>query len=441
MNKNHFVRYGTAAEQKYMREYQHTYDGIAINGTILAHIPKAISAFMHKDVNKKFFVDPMTHSFQHELDKITNSKGEIRSSIKKLIEVYGEPIDIILTKNRPIKKTDFNSGNKSSFVENVLNFQCQHITRNIDEEYRPYIDYNQNLRREPSFLIAPYFYLKQNSLDAWLGLNIELLDIAISKKRDFKNKDVYAQMVIDKRLLIDTGKIDDLIRRYSIADGLLYWIDGLDETDANKDELKGIRNLINKYKQQNPTKLIISLYGGYFSELLLNNGLYGIVHGLEYGETRDVVPVGGGIPLSKYYLPELRKRIPAARMLSLLKFLKIDTAKKFHEEICNCKVCKQVVNSEIDDFNNFIKSKPEPITIKYKKSGMVRQIYYPERESKELCLFHYLETKNAEIKRIKKEKKEALIKELNESFKKYIKYFSEDEINYLNLWAEVVECE
>jgi hypothetical protein len=395
---------------------------------------------MHKDVNKKFFVDPMTHSFQHELDKISNVKGEIKSSIKKLIEVYGEPINIILNKNRPIKNTDFTTKNKKSFVQNVLLFQDQHIMRNIDEEYREYIEYDSTLRREPSFLIAPYFYLKQSSIDSWLDLNTELLEIALALKKKFNNKDIYAQVVIDKRLLLNIPKIDDLINQYSIADGLLYWIDGLDETDTNIDELKGIRNLINKYKGKNPTKRIISLYGGYFSELLLNDGLYGIVHGLEYGETRDVVPVGGGIPLSKYYLPELRKRIPAARMLSLLKSLKIDTIEKFHDEICNCKVCMKVVNSNIVDFNDFIRSKPEPKTIRY-SSGRVRQIYYPERESKELCLFHYLEIKNTEIKRIKKEKKTDLIKDLNESYKKYIKYFSEDEINYLNLWAEVVECE
>jgi len=440
MDKNHFLRYGTAAEQKYMREYQHTYDGIAINGTILAHIPKAISAFMHKDVNKKFFVDPMTHSFQHELDKIKNPKGEIKSSIKKLIGAYGEPINIILDKNRPIKNRDFNPKNKSSFVENVLLFQYQHITSNIDEEYRDYIEYDPTLRREPYFLIAPYFYLKQNSLNDWLDLNIELLNIAIDKKKTFKDKDVYAQMVIDKRLLLNENKIDDLIRRYSIADGLLYWIDGLDETEANEDELKGIRNLVSKYTKQNPAKCIISLYGGYFSELLLKDGLKGIVHGLEYGETRDVVPVGGGIPLSKYYLPALKKRIPAAMMLSLLKFLKIDTPQIFHDEICKCKICKKVVVSDINDFNNFIRSKPEPTTIRF-NSGRVRQIYYPERESKELCLFHYLEIKNAEIKGIRREKKEDLIKDLNKSFKKYIKYFSEDEIDYLKLWAKVARCE
>ena len=440
MNKNHFVRYGTAAEQKYMREYQHTYDGIAINGTILAHIPKAISAFMHKDVNKKFFVDPMTHSFQHELDKIKNTKGEIKSSIRKLIQAYGEPIDIILQNNRPVKNTDFNSNNKKSFVQNVLLFQYQHITSNIDEEYRDYIEYDPTLRREPSFLIAPYFYLKQNSLDAWLDLNIELLKIAINKKRNFNDKDVYAQVVIGKRLLLDENKIDDLIKRYSIADGLLYWIDGLDETDTNENELQGIRNLINKYMKQNPTKRIISLYGGYFSELLLKDGLYGIVHGLEYGETRDVVPVGGGIPLSKYYLPELKKRIPAAMMLSLLKFLKIETPQIFHDQICKCKVCKKEISSDINDFNNFIKSKPEPKTIRY-NSGRVRQIYYPERESKELCLFHYLEVKNEEIKGIKRKSKKDLIKDLDESFKKYIKYFSEDEIDYLKLWAKVAGCE
>ncbi len=438
MNKNHFVRYGTAAEQKYMREYQHTYDGIAINGSILAHISKAISAFVHKDTKKKFFIDPMTHSFQHELDKIKNSKGEIKSSIRKLLISYGEPIFRVEAEDRPIRRTDFTKDNKESFVERVLRFQNEHITNNVDEEYRDYIEADPSLRREPSFLIAPYFYLKQSNVDLWLDLNAEFLSISLGLKREFGKKEIYAQLVMDKRLLRDE-RLSTILDQYAKADGLIYWIDGLDETDADESELGTIKDIVKEYHNRYPTKRIISLYGGYFSELLLKDGLYGVVHGLEYGETRDVVPVGGGIPLSKYYLPALHKRIPAATMLSMLRILNISTPRKFHADICNCKVCMRVISSNIDEFNSFIRNKPEPVTIRNRKGGY-REIYYPERESKELCLFHYLETKNAEIKDIKKETKTKLADDLNTSFDKFKRFFAEDEIGYLKLWAKITRA-
>lgn len=264
MNKNHFVRYGTAAEQEYMREYQHTYDGIAINGSILAHISKAISAFVHKDINKKFFIDPMTHSFQHELDKIKNAEGNIKASIKKLMQEYGEPIASVLIKDRPIKKSDFSSASKKTFVENVLRFQNDHIASNVADKYHDYIEWDSSLKREPSFLIAPYFYLKQNNLDSWLDLNIEMLGQALTFKNKFDGKDIYAQLVIDKRLLLDDEIIGSILNQYSKADGLLYWIDGLDETDADENELQHIKDLVKNYKKLNPRKRIISLYGGYF---------------------------------------------------------------------------------------------------------------------------------------------------------------------------------
>lgn len=434
--KKHFLRYGTAAEQKYMKLYRHTYNGIAFNGSILAHISKCISAFVHKDINKDFFVDPMTHAFQHELEKISNSKGEIKSSIQKLIDIYKAPINIILDEFRPIKKTDFNDDNLSDFVNNVLDFQNQHITRCLDDEYRDYIEYLE-IKKEPCFLIAPYFYLKKNTYDTWNDLNLEMIEISLQKKKQFSGKDIYAQLVIGKDLLLDNKKLEKIIREYSKADGILYWIDGLDETQASLEELRAIKKLIKKYKKKNPDKKIISLYGGYFSELLLKEGLYGVVHGLEYGETRDVIPVGGGIPLSKYYLPALKKRIPAEIMLRLLRHLKIGNTRIFHKDICNCKVCKTYIKNDIDDFEEFIRNKPEPKIIKY-KSGRIREIFYPERESKERCLFHYLEVKKNEFETIQKKSKEFLIEELDSAFEKYENSFAADELQYLKDWAEVL---
>jgi hypothetical protein len=437
MPKYHFLRYGTAAEQRYMREFQHTYDCVAINGSMLAHISKGISVFMHRDLDKKFLVDPMTHSFQHRLDKIQNSAGEIKSSIKKLIDIYGTPISTFISR-RPVRNDDFNRNNIPLFVRRVLDFQYVHLKENLDREYAEYVEY-LSLYREPMLLIAPYFYMQKDTFNQWYELNLKLIEEAVRQKDAYK-KNIFAQLVIDKKILGDKEKVRKIINDYSKADGLIYWIDGFDETEADIEELDAVKFLVGLYKKTYPTKQIISLYGGYFSELLLRLGLDGVVHGLEYGESRDVVPVGGGIPLSKYYLPAIRKRIPAATMLRLLKVLRVRTPAQFHSEICKCRVCRINVKKNIEsDFNKFIKSKPDPVLIRYKKSGRIREVFYPERESKELCLFHYLEVKNDEFKAIKRDGINEQLLKLRHAHKKYNQYLPEATGHLIN-WTKALSA-
>ena len=440
MNSKHYLRYGTAADQKYMKKYQHTYDGVALNGTMLAHISKAISVFLHKDlIGKALIIDPMTHAFQHDLDKIKNQYGGIRSSVDKLIEIYGDPVATVINKNsRPVRLADFTDVNINGFIDRVLNFQMNHLKLNLDDKFQEYIEF-YGLYQEPSILVAPYVYLTHSNIDIWRDLNCKFLERSLGMKKKF-NKQIFAQLVINGNLLKDDRKINDLIACLSAADGILYWIDGLDETKASIQELMAIKSLVLEYKNLNPTKQIISLYGGYFTELLLKFGLSGIVHGLEYGENREVVPVGGGIPQSKYYLPPIKKRVAAPTMLGILRFFDINTHKKFHNEICDCEICKKVIKkSPIDeDFNKFIKVKPEPKIIRYKKSGNIREIFFPAKESKELCLFHYLEVKNKEITAIPNKSLESLLQSLLKDHEKFSKYFSEGEIDYLKDWHKVL---
>jgi len=435
MDKLHFLRYGTSAEQKYMREYQHTYDCIALNGTMLAHTSKGIATFMHKDVDKDYFVDPMTHSFQHEIDKIQNASGKVKSSVKKLSQAYGAPVDKVPSKLIPVRDKDFNDKNIKSLANNVLGFQNAHIRNSLDTEYFDYIEY-LGISKEPRFLVAPYFYMQQGTFDQWFNLNNKLIVESMKQKRLHGNKSIYAQLVIDKKVLLDKTKMNEITNAYSKADGLIYWIDGLDETEADEQELAEIKRFVETFKDNNDSKIIISLYGGFYSQLLMKFKLDGVVHGLEYGESRDVVPVGGGIPLSKFYLPAIKKRVTAATMQRLIRLLNI-THKNFHAEICKCKVCKRTIRNNIEkDFYKYIKNKPDPVSIKY-KSGRVREVYYPERESKELCLFHYLEVKNLEFETIDRSGKKKLFNELQNAYDKHNEYMP-DETEHLLRWKKVL---
>ena len=59
----------------------------------VAHAPDGLGGFLlEKTHNPPYLIDPLTHAFQHELSAVTNSEGNVKSSIMKLAEAYGEPI-------------------------------------------------------------------------------------------------------------------------------------------------------------------------------------------------------------------------------------------------------------------------------------------------------------------------------------------------------------
>lgn len=438
----HWLRYGTAAEQKHMIKYKDKYDGIVINASMLAHTAKSISRFIHSEVNNKpYFIDPMTHAFQHDLAKIKNDKNEIKSSIEKLIEEYGNPIKEKIEKGQPVKIDDFNSNNLSDFTLSVLGFQYKHIFASLEDDLKEYVEYMGDYKK-PEFLIAPYFYMTKLNSSQWLPLNEKLINKSLEHKDEF-SKQIFAQLVIDKSFLMDANLMSIVIDKYSKVDGLIYWIDDFDETTASKEELSVILKFVKDYKMKNPNKTIISLYGGYFSQLLLKYDLSGVVHGLEYGEMRAVIPVGGGIPRSKFYLPALRKRINGS-VIAPIVFYESNNAKEFYEKICNCVICKNNIKQDINTKNEVLKSFDEkyllskPIEINY-KNGSSRATEFPLIESKIQCLYHYLEVKYKEFEKIDKIEISSLLSELINDRDDFEQYFSVDEIAYIDRWVDVLK--
>ena len=64
----HFLRYGTNAEQKHFHTdgLETLYDAVVINANMIAFSPDTIANFIvKKTVSKPFFIDPITHAFQH----------------------------------------------------------------------------------------------------------------------------------------------------------------------------------------------------------------------------------------------------------------------------------------------------------------------------------------------------------------------------------------
>jgi hypothetical protein len=466
----HILRYGTNADKKFIDQNNKYYDLLAINGNMLAYTPGALAGFIRKNLlnesDKGFFIDPITHSFQHSLDKIKSyskkeKKQTLKKSIENLIDYYGEPlITHIKTpensekedeKGRPVRAVDFND-HKESFCENVIDFQLNEIKKkNKEKGFLKYLDADdQRLNDfEPDFITPPYFYLNEMSYEEWLELNIEFAEIAVGK---YPERDIFVQLVVSDDIFISQKMRDAIIEKYSTLDvkGVLLWIDDFNEHQASKSKLEVYFNFIKELSQNNLE--IINLYGSFFSIMLtafedeLSFSLAGVGHGMEYGEHRAVVPVGGGIPSSRYYFYPLHRRLRFQTASEYIKSHIIDKAQSpkkedianlYYTEICDCSKCKQIIGKDIDNFFEFESTE----VYEYEVKGVKRQRSYADQETKENCLIHYLESKVEEFEEVEELNLKDLLTLIDNNYDTFLKYGHQDqeELNYLIKWKTVLE--
>ena len=416
----HILRYGTVAEKNHLKKAFSAYDYLSINGNTAAFVSNAIAGFIvekfFSNKEKGYFIDPITYAFQGNIDllfsKAKNSnKNDIKKSIKKLIEIYGLSLEKI--ENRiPIIPEDFISyEDKESFVDKILSFQYNLVYNHINEQgLQKYLNYvapeiSKNLPQfRPKFLIAPYFYLDLQSSNwkRWLSLNVEFIKLAIEKTNQNYKIPIFAQIVISKSLLCDDNALEVVIKSYSQlnCDGFTIWIDDFNEQESSSDELLKFVKLLKGLNN----KPVYNMYGGYFSILLTHKSvglLSGVSHGLEYGESRMVYPVGGGIPVSKYYFFPIHQRLDFTKAYYLLEFEKIidkekdnwGDAKKYYNKICDCEQCKKVINNEMINFVEFESKEFYEVH----RNGHVLRRKKASKETKQNCLYHYLLCKKKEF--------------------------------------------
>ena len=458
MTIKHLLRYGTNAGQKYFHANgsDSLYDAVVINANMIAFSPVALANFVvKKTTSKPFFIDPITHAFQHNQSFICNKNGKIKKSISKLIDKYGEDLKNkvciefekeYLPKKR-LSPNDIDEDFIKSFTQSVLNFQEKVSEEKKAEESKDYIDFaNQEdpsleieTRFEPEFLVAPYFYLDDM---AWLNKNIEM----IKKAKEIESeKEVFAQIVIDKKFIEraamgDTNDFNQIIDSYAEcpADGFLVWVDNYSEHQEIAENLIKYIQLLKGIKNGS-TKKIYSLYGSYFSIMLTHPEigiLDGVCHGLEYGEARAVVRVGGGIPTAKYYFYPLHKRIDEAEMFN---FLTTEKVSNFCQDICDCNVCKTIMSDKdfIKKFNeNF--GNIEESRIKMRSGGFIIR-HYPSTKTKNNSLRHYLLMKHKEFVKIDSDDFDVIKAQLENNYNEYKSYFNSSDTEHLIEWKKALD--
>jgi len=443
MHINHWMTFGTFSEQRFfIYPKKETYSGVIINGNMAVYAPDGLGQFILEKTDKlKYLIDPLTHAFQHDveflLSETKDGKKQVKSSIRELSDKLGPPISHIVG-DRPIQPKDFrDKGLLKDFVINCLDFQLKQLSeRMLDSDTnKKYLNF-KNEELCPYALITPYFYMEETTLDDWLPIQTEIIRLALEQKNSQK---LFTAVVIDKGIISSKDHLDLVIQNLSKfdLDGYLIWVDDLNENETQTTNLKGLLALA-KGLRKRPEQDIINLHGGYFSTLAagtLGNGDFsGVAHGPEYGEFRSVVPIGGGIPIAKYYIRAIHKRTKykeAIRAFRKKGWLK--DSNSFHQNICNCQQCRQVIQNEVRNFVEF-----GTTTVKEVKRGTgIIRIEYPTTKTKENCLLHYLQMKAEEYKFSGSATKEELLEDLVKGITDFEDTFGSEGISHLKKWKSI----
>jgi len=447
----HLVRYGTAADQKYLlTPFAKTYDQLVINANMVAHMPGALASFiMQRAKNKAYFIDPQTHAFQHDISHLESTgektAGNIKKSIVSLIAAYGEPVQSVISKKqRSILPSDFrNRSTFEGYCQRVIEFQKGRISHEAKQsevaKYYKYLEKKGRISKAnfgPTLVVAPYFYMTSNTYNEWINLNLRAIEFS---KRVATDTPVAAQIVISKDLLTNTALSAALVKRYSALKPsvFLIWIDTFSEQRVYDHELSMFTKLIKRLGEHAP---VVNLYGGFFSIALkrcnITNALIGVCHGLEYGEHRGVVPVGGGVPIAKFYHPVMHKRLKFREAYRAIKKENgMRSSSDFHKLICDCAGCKSLIqNDPEEDFAVYGRSRP----VSFIRKNQPISMEYPLPETKDHCVRHYMWCKQKEYGT--SVSKASIMRDLDRSEKLKGTLGLED-IAYVSIWKKLLSVQ
>lgn len=439
MSIEHWMMFSTFAEQRYFTHpSKDTYTGVLLNANMVAHAPDGLAAFvLEKTSNQTYIIDPLTHAFQHSPEFYSDADGKPKSSIKKLADFYGEPIATILGE-RALSPLDFaNDAVLQRFVTNCIEFQKNElatIMRASDSmKYFPESAKNQ---LAPYAVLAPYFYLTETTYVPWLEVMVRAGKIA---RKEYSGHKLFASIVISKGIILKEEIYTDIASKLSEVgfDGYCLWVDSFDEKNASGTELKGFLGIARLLRKND--RSVINLHGGYFSVLAAGKlgaaSLTGVVHAPEFGELRAVVPVGGGIPIARYYIPSLHARI---KYKDTVRFFQkknwLNNEKVFYANVCDCPECKDVIGANIENFTKFGESEIKLI----QRGARGVRISYPIAETKIHCLKHYLNRKAKEYNFSATASESDILADLRAGHDEFKTILGDDGVAYLKLWEQVL---
>ena len=412
------LRYNTGTDKKAFVKFKNDFDAVIFNATIVAYSGAAVADLVSVHKNQ-YIIDPQTHILQHSVHAIMSKKPRngqpcIKKSVQKYLEQLPPGIlDIIANEKRPLSVDEIR-GMLDDLSESVYEFETKYVDRFIEKkEYSKYLKYI-NAGPAPRVVIAPYFMLKKEMSDeecheVFLLNKLYMRRFLEIHRENGENCPAAAQLVLDKEVLTDEKLLEWICESYKELDFEYFfiWINDFSSWDCSREEkicfykLLCVLNEIGK-------KPVMS-YGGYDSIFLCNEEvkprLYGAAQSVGYGEARTITPVGGGLPVNKYYFRPLHKRLRFDEALNIL----IDTgyfdpakgndehALDYYRNICDCEQCHEVIQNDIDNFNIYNES--VPYIVKARFGNITRN--RPTQEASLVAAFHFLYSKQKECRSLK----------------------------------------
>lgn len=452
----HIYHYNVHSEQRYFlgERPRSFYDLIAFNGNIVSHTPQGVAGFVATS-GKPFFIDPQTHAFQHRTINLKKNIGskktgegpnfEFKPSIIKLVKDYlKSPFQSVLDEDRPIKPNHFRDNDSrinttliTEVCERIIEFQKSTLINRLDDDSREFLETDADL--QPEFILPPYFFIS----------NIETLDwFDIVTNCYTKTKEIEAELPVYFYLVISPDVIEEfhqeILDRLSLLrpDGILLWLDDVNEESLGLQDgrilIKFLRDL------RRTTDSIINLHGGYFSTLLcheeIGNIFSGVGHSVNYGESRAVVPIGGGIPMARYYMPALHSRLRFGDALGIIRAMNwLNSAEEYKTKVCGCDECTRLINEYGNVSEALFAYGDSNVVQSRRRSGSIISLEYPTREAKLSASWHYLYNKHNEYVNVQGNSLGDLLNQLDASFDELYPQTGSDLIAHLKIWKKIIE--
>ncbi len=421
------LRYNTGTDKKVLIKFKDNFSAVIFNATIVAYSKSAVADLVAVHKNQ-YIIDPQTHIYQQNISAVQaeNSHGIV--SVKKSVDKYLSELPSVLKTRYYNKKIGLLPDDIidiiDELVEKTYSFDTSYVDKYIkNKEYDKYLNF-ANIGPSPAVAIAPYFMIKSSyseiEIDNWMKLNSLCAEKFISLNRG-KYK-VGIQIVIDKRILESSSILDKIKDCYkgNVIDYAFIWVDNFNLFDATEKQQEQFKALL--MTLTNLGIKPIMAYGGYDSIILCNKDLsyrmYGVAQSVGYGEMRHVTPVGGGLPVNKYYFPPLHSRLSLSEVTSILSikgyFAKssVNASEDFYQNICACKMCREIIGNNIDNFMRYNESSDFTMLNGIKRNR-------PTTEASLIAAIHFMHAKVDEWNSVENMSFDTLKKNLLKGYAEY----------------------
>lgn len=327
------VAYGNA-EQRFFRDYGDLFNVVTLPGTVAAFFRQGAGGFVLA-LDKPYFIDPRTSVLQARFQ----AEGRDEPRHVRLADAHGPQTAGIFAR-RALRTGDLSDGLRQEMVESIIAFQVDYAASSSQKlsEYLRYLEKEPETEPlAPHWVTPPYFRASRLD-DDWYSASMDMAERAL--RLDLARPVV--PIVCVRKVCLSEDNAHDRIANDWADDfpARLLWLDKLDGYRDPVDDLEAFLDLVVTFRERRAR--LFNLFGDYFSVMAMRVGLSGVGHGVGYGESREALTRGGGLPAERYYIPALHRHYPPVDAEVMI--LQVDDSRM----ICRCEACQRyMVDNEL----------------------------------------------------------------------------------------------